>query len=163
MGSHRPSRQWLIHPFLAADAHRSFCHPFSEPIALCKSAAQTDIEKQQDIEKWLQGTINRTGSGVVRCQNSSQWPNQLTQYLPSHLSSQARLRCLRKQSRRVQRPLPNLSKNSSNPFLVIRPHDQQSLVHHQQIPHPIMKPMATIQSLLLTMGVLTAAVNQRLN
>ena len=121
-----------------------------------------DIEKEQDIEKWLRGTMNRTGSGAVRGQNFSQWLNQLTPYLQSHLLSQARRRRLRKQSRRAQRSLPDLSTNSSNPFLVIQPHDRQPLVHHQPFPHPIMKTMATIQNLLLTMGVLTAAVNKNL-
>ena len=70
---------------------------------------------------------------------------------------------LKKTVKKSTKAITQPFKNSSNPFLVIWPHDRQSLVHHPQFPHLIMKLMATIQSLLLTMGVLTAAANQRLN
>src|SRR6266436_5051306 len=115
MGLHR---QWPTHSFLAADARTTICNSFSGPMASCKDAVQTE---EQDIEKWLRGTINWTGSAAVSRLKFSLWLNQLTPCLPSHLSSQARLCRLRKQSRRVRRPLPDLLKNLNNPFLVIRP------------------------------------------
>ena len=162
MGSHMHSRQWPIHPFLAGDVRRSIYHPFTGPMGSHQYTADTDVEKEQDIENWLRGTTKWTGSVMVCCRNSSLWPNQLTLCLPSHLSFQVKLRRLRKQSRTAWRSLPDLSKNSNNPVLFIQLH-AQPLVRLRHFPHPIMKPTVTMTNLSLTMEVVTAAANLRLS
>src|SRR5882762_5939766 len=160
MESHRPPIKWPIHPFLAVDAHRSIRHSLSELMALRKYAAHINVEKAQNIENWVRGATNWTGSVVVHHRDSSLWPNQLTPCLLSHLSSQARHQ-LRKHSRRVQRPSPDHSKNANNLIRFVQPHAQHGLIHPHHFPHPIVKLLAITPALPLTTRGLTTAVQLR--
>jgi hypothetical protein len=108
---------WPIHSFLAHGTLRSVYKPFSSaPIVRDDAGYCDNVGKDQDIENWLRGSTNRTGSIKVRYRISSPWPNQLKPDPQSRLPSPARLRQLRKPSRGARRPLPDLSKKSSSHF-----------------------------------------------
>ena len=159
MGSHRPSRKWPIHPFLATDARRSIRHSLSEPMASRKYAADINVEKAQDTENWIRGATNWTGSVAVRCRDFLLWRIPLIVYLLSHLLSQARLHHSSKHSRRAQRPLHDHSKNSNTLFQFNWPHTQYPLVHPH---HPIAKKLlATTSTLALITRVLMMAAHLR--
>ena len=104
---------WPIHSFLSHSTLESIYECISAPI-VCEDT--NSVDKNRDIENWLQGTINWTGSAKVCHQNSSPWPNWLKLDPQSHLPPQARPCHLKRASRRPQKLLLNCLKKSSSHF-----------------------------------------------
>ena len=143
---------WPIHPFLAHGTLRSIHKPFSAPIVCNNTGYHDNADKNWDIENWLWGGINRTGSIKVHYCISSPWPNQLKLDPQSHPCQ------LRRPSRGAGRPLPDFSRKLSRHFPPTLQLVQSLPVHLWCFPHPIMKLMISIPNLSLMM----VALNLRL-